>query len=233
VQLYYAKRVYIVSQSIFVPIVIVALVAVNASFAFLFTAKGIILKRFSRFHSLTWIICVGMTSDALVDILIAAAMCWTLYRKRTGFARTDTIITTLMAYSINSGLLTSLLAVAMIISFVASQTSMIWLSIFWVMSKCYVNSLLATLNSRDFVRDRSFNSNQENALNLSSIRIEPSNDAFGTKSGQAGVSVTVHRSTTLNFARNKSDHEDASTTPFQSQDPASESSTKSLSTIIT
>ena len=63
-----------------------------------------------------------MTAGALADLLIAAAMCWSLYRKRTGFARqahpvdiyailtfmnrTDFIIMTLMAYSINSGLLT-------------------------------------------------------------------------------------------------------------------------------
>ena len=63
-----------------------------------------------------------MTSGALADLVIAAAMCWSLYRKRTGFARqahpadiyvvltfmhrTDTIITTLMSYSIHSGLLT-------------------------------------------------------------------------------------------------------------------------------
>jgi hypothetical protein len=65
------------------------------------------------------------------------------------------------------------------------------------------------LNSRDYIRDRSTTDNPENAINLSSIRIEASNDAYGspTKSGQPGVSVTVHRSTTLNFGRSKSDHD--------------------------
>lgn len=65
---------------------------------------------------------MGMPAGALADVLIAVVMCWSLYRKRTGFARqahpvdihailtfirrTDSIIATLMAYSINSGLLT-------------------------------------------------------------------------------------------------------------------------------
>jgi hypothetical protein len=31
--------------------------------------------------------CVGMTSGALADLLIASAMCWSLYRKKTGFTR--------------------------------------------------------------------------------------------------------------------------------------------------
>jgi len=184
------------------------------------------LKRFSSFHSLTWIICVGMTAGALADLLIAATMSWSLYHKRTGFARTDSIIMTLMAYSINSGLLISLLAVAMTISFVVSSKSLIWLAIYWTMSKCYVNSLLAMLNSRDYVRDRAA-SHPDEALNMSSIRIEPSSDAYRPKSGQVDVSVTVHRSTTSNFALNKPDHDvelvfevpklDASSTPFQSQ----------------
>ena len=66
--------------------------------------------------------CVGMTAGALADLLIAAAMCWSLYHRRTGFARqahpadtyvvltfmhrTDSMIITLMTYSISSGLLT-------------------------------------------------------------------------------------------------------------------------------
>ncbi|KAI0299250.1 hypothetical protein BC826DRAFT_996239, partial [Russula brevipes] len=43
-------------------------------------------------------------------------MCWCLWHKRTGFARTDSIIMTLMSYSINSGLLTSALATGVVIS---------------------------------------------------------------------------------------------------------------------
>jgi hypothetical protein len=43
---------------------------------------------------------------------------------------------------------------------------------------------------------------------MSSLRIDPLSNAYGTtKSGPAGVSVTVHRSTILNFSRNKSDIE--------------------------
>ena len=66
--------------------------------------------------------CVAMSTGALLDVLIAGVMCWSLFRKRTGFARqarpveiyavlmfihrTDSVLTTLMAYSVNTGLLT-------------------------------------------------------------------------------------------------------------------------------
>ncbi|KAH8985981.1 hypothetical protein EDB86DRAFT_3215793 [Lactarius hatsudake] len=202
VRLYYTIRVYKVSQSIFIPILIAALVVLGSSFGFLFTAKEFIIKQFARFHSLTWIPCVGLTVGALSDLLIAAAMCWSLYRRKTG---TDSTIMSLMAYSINSGLLTSVLAGAMPISFALSPSSLIWLAFYWAMTKCYVNSLLAMLNSRDHVRDRSTD-NTNNAFNLTSIRIEPPSETGGSKSSQPGVSVTIQRSTTSDFGLNKSDH---------------------------
>jgi len=226
VQIYYARRVYIVSKSIICPIIIVALVTFSSILGFFFTSKEIAFKDFSKLHSLTWTTCAGMVACALADLLIAASMCWSLYRWRTGFARTDSIIMTLMTYIVNSGLLVSVLAVAVIINFVVSPASMIWAAIYWTMSKCYVNSLLAMLNSRDYVCNRSTTDDHpENATKLSSIRFEPSRDAYGSK---AGVSVTVHRSTPMDFGRNKSDPDEepafdvakpgATITAFENQD---------------
>ena len=62
------------------------------------------------------------------------------------------------------------------------------------------------LNGRDYVCDRSTTSNPDNAFDLSSIRIEPTTDTYGSKSGQPSISVAVHRSATLTFEWNKSDH---------------------------
>lgn len=54
------------------------------------------------------------------------------------------------------------------------------------------------LNSREYVRDRS-TTNPENAIDLSSIRVQ----AYESQSSQPDV---VHRSTTLDFGLNKSNH---------------------------
>jgi len=232
VEFYYARRVYKVSQSIICPVLIVALVTISSSCGLFFTAKTT-LKQFSNFRSFVWVSVLGMIVGVLVELLIATAMCWSLYRKRTGFARTDSIIMTLMAYTINSGLLTCVLAAAMAISSIVSPDTLIWLSLFWTLSKCQVNSLLAMLNSRDYLRDKPM-TNPDTGYNLSSIRIEQMSEAYLSKSGQSGVSVTVHRTTTSDLGRNKSDHDgettfkvqkpDASIVPCQSQGQRSESS---------
>ncbi|KAI9443469.1 hypothetical protein H4582DRAFT_2126550 [Lactarius indigo] len=137
VEFYYARRVYVVSQSLVCPVLIVVLVIIASFFGIcelpalrslfrpwmtfklclpVFTVKETVLKRFSNFHPLTWISCAGMGAGVLADLLVAASMCRSLYHMRTGFARTDSIITTLMAYSINCGLLTCILGTGMTIS---------------------------------------------------------------------------------------------------------------------
>ncbi|KAN0141821.1 hypothetical protein V8E53_000283 [Lactarius tabidus] len=226
VQLYYAKRVYSVSQSLICPVVIVVLVAVVVALGIFFVERGAVLNRLSSLHSLNWALCTGMTTSAVADLLIAASMCWYLFRKRTGFARTDSIITTLMAYSINSGMVTAILAGTMAITFLVSPSSLIGMAVNWVMSKCYVNSLLAMLNSRDYLRDRSAASppSNDDGINMSSIRIDPLSDAYGTKSGPADLTVTalfhpIDVEPTFDVPKPP----DASTGPLESQDQTSES----------
>ena len=74
-------------------------------------------------HPKEWVICTGMGTSALADVVIAVAMCWYLHRKRrklprlvlviflaelnlTSKYRTDSIVITLAFYGVNSGLVT-------------------------------------------------------------------------------------------------------------------------------
>ncbi|KAH9054884.1 hypothetical protein EDB87DRAFT_1406655 [Lactarius vividus] len=182
-QIFYARRVYLVSQSIICPILIVILVAISLSFGMLLAVKDFAIKRFSRFNTVLWGPCAGIGAVAVTELLIAASMCWSLYRKRTGFAKTNSMVMTLMAYSINSGLLTSLLGIAAIVSLVVSPSSMIWLAFCWVMGECNVNSMLALLNSRDYIRERA---SADKAFSLSSIRYDQRSEAHGSKPRQTG-----------------------------------------------
>ncbi|KAH8984326.1 hypothetical protein EDB92DRAFT_1492430 [Lactarius akahatsu] len=206
VQLYYARRVHIVGGSIIIPIIIVIFGTTTFALGFLFTTRATALR--SHHISLIPVTCIGMGSSVVADILIAGSMCWFLYHKRTGFAKTDSMILTLMTYSIQSGLLTSVLACAMLISFSMAPSAKYSDIFFWPMSKVYANSLLAMLNSRDYVRERS--SAADNAFGLSSIRVEQRSE--GDKSRRPAVSVTVHRSATTDFPQGKRDHDVESST---------------------
>ncbi|KAH9933252.1 uncharacterized protein BXZ73DRAFT_101212 [Epithele typhae] len=154
VEWFFARRVWMMSQNRFITGIIIILASVHFGLGVVFTIDSFILGRFSKFANLTWVTCVGLGSAAASDILIAVAMCYYLYSKRTGLKKTDSVVTTLMVYSINSGLTTSVIATICVVTFAAMPTNFVWLSFFWIMGKCYVNSFLALLNSREGLRDK-------------------------------------------------------------------------------
>ncbi|KAH9955269.1 hypothetical protein BC827DRAFT_1271889 [Russula dissimulans] len=205
VQLYYARRVYILSRNIFLSV----LISVLGLLYFAITIKSFSLKVYSRFNTMNWMATVGLGGGALADILIAGSMCWYLYHKRTAYAKTNSTIMTLMSFSINSGLLTSILATLSLVFFViASDTSLVWEGFAWTLCKCYVNSLLAMLNSRDYIRDRSHNATHNTTSNdtyaLSSVR-QSKAQYKSDKSGSTTVTINVHQATTTDYLAEKSD----------------------------
>ncbi|KZP05910.1 hypothetical protein FIBSPDRAFT_940265 [Athelia psychrophila] len=89
---------------------------------------------------------------AAADVLIAAVMCVVLQRSRTGFKNSDTMINTLIMFTMNTGLLTSLCAVASLVSIVAAPNTFIYIAFFFNIGRLYSNSMLATLNARSVIR---------------------------------------------------------------------------------
>ncbi|OJT12773.1 hypothetical protein TRAPUB_10608 [Trametes pubescens] len=153
---FFARRVWMMSHNWLITGVILVLAALHFGLGVVSILRppSFILGRFSKFKSLTWVTCLGLGAAAAADVLIAGAMCYYLYRKRTGLKKTDSLVTTLMVYSINTGLATSVIGTISVIAFGAMPTNFVWLGFFWIMGKCYVNSFLALLNSRDRLREK-------------------------------------------------------------------------------
>jgi len=197
VQLFYARRVYLISQNIIVSVLICVLGGLYFVFGTLITVKSFLLKRYSRFNEMNWMATIGLSGAASADGLIAASMCWYLYHKRTAYAKTNSTIMTLMAYSINSGLLTSILGVLVLVFFLlGSNTSLVWEGLIWTLGKCYVNSLLAMLNSRDYIRDQS---HAFDAYALSTVRQDKA-EYKPDKTGSTTVTINVHQATATDYA---------------------------------
>ncbi|KAF9481198.1 hypothetical protein BDN70DRAFT_876671 [Pholiota conissans] len=154
VECFFARRVWKLSRNIFLTALIVALAFIHFGLGVLFTVEGFILVETSKFPKLIWVTSTGLGSAAAADIIIAVSLCYYLTKSRTGFARTDSLITTLIVYSLTTGLITSIIAFICVVTFAIMPTNYIWLGFFWLIGKCYVNSLLAALNSRDSLREQ-------------------------------------------------------------------------------
>ncbi|EKM52979.1 uncharacterized protein PHACADRAFT_259153 [Phanerochaete carnosa HHB-10118-sp] len=93
-------------------------------------------------------------TELLGDTLIALILCYYLYQSRTGFRRTDSVLTTLMAYVINTGLLTAMALTVNIVLFATERHNFAFVALYFVISKLYVNAYIAMLNARTGIRQK-------------------------------------------------------------------------------
>jgi hypothetical protein len=95
---------------------------------------------------------MAMTVDimaAVLDLLLAVTLCYLLHKSRTGFKTTDTTISRVMLFTVNTGLMTSICATVTVITFLEFPKALIYVAFYFLGGRLYTNSLLATLNSRN------------------------------------------------------------------------------------
>jgi hypothetical protein len=100
--------------------------------------------------STRWRAAIWLISGAINDILIAAILCYFLRAQRT--VMSQRLIDRLIAYTINTGLLTSILAFIDIGLFIKMPGNYIHLAFNFTIGRIYTNSLMGTLNLRGHLR---------------------------------------------------------------------------------
>ncbi|KAJ3008272.1 hypothetical protein NUW54_g3220 [Trametes sanguinea] len=104
-------------------------------------------------HKFAWLLILALSWSIAADVLIAAALCVLLIRKRTGFQRSDTILRRLVIYSVNTGVLSSMCALACVITYTTMPDNFIFMAFYCSYPKMILNCLLATLNGRAGLRN--------------------------------------------------------------------------------
>ncbi|KAG9082179.1 hypothetical protein FRC06_005185, partial [Ceratobasidium sp. 370] len=107
-----------------------------------------VLKMWQQFIEYRWLVAGWLASAALCDVLIVYMLSTALMTQRTGFGRTDALIDKLLRYTINTGLLTSIIAITDLIAF-CTMNNLVHLCFNFILGKLYTNTLLATLNARE------------------------------------------------------------------------------------
>jgi hypothetical protein len=107
---------------------------------------------FSDLVKIEWATFMALGTITFVDFVIASSLCYLLATSRTGFSSTDSIITKLMAYIINTGCLTSVCSLSAMITCAVMPHNFIFLGVEFLVAKLYVNSFLALLNARYYLQ---------------------------------------------------------------------------------
>ncbi|KAF8130920.1 hypothetical protein K438DRAFT_1999175 [Mycena galopus ATCC 62051] len=137
VQLFYAFRIYVLSnKSVVLPAIIGVLAFANLEFV------------------------ASLAMGVSCDVLIAGAMVYHLLRNKTDFHRTSKVINLLVAYSLRSGTITMIFAICDLVALSAASSTLIYAPFFFILIRFYGLSFMSILNSRGHVREQLFATTQ-------------------------------------------------------------------------
>ncbi|KAI0658278.1 hypothetical protein C8Q70DRAFT_186065 [Cubamyces menziesii] len=157
VHCFFTHRIHTLSrQNWYITAPLVALAAVRLISALISTSEMIRLGSYEQFvKRYDYVFTIGLSTAASLDVLIAGGLCYFLRRGRSGFTGMDKIVDAITLYTIENGLLTCITTVVSLICWVSMPTNLIFLGLHFAISKLYANSLLATLNARKSLLNKS------------------------------------------------------------------------------
>ncbi|KAJ7173928.1 hypothetical protein C8R43DRAFT_976576 [Mycena crocata] len=154
VQIFFARRIWILkAQSVVYRIVaaVIVLLALMQSLAGIISdARFAVTTAVAELQNLIIGVKVWLIGAAACDILITVTMVIILaeYRKKTPWKKTDTVITKLIAHVVETGAVTSIVALFDVILFIRFPSNNLHQTPAFMLGKLYSNVLLVTLNAR-------------------------------------------------------------------------------------
>ncbi|OCH88914.1 hypothetical protein OBBRIDRAFT_794804 [Obba rivulosa] len=201
VQSFFAIRVWRTSDgNTVVPIIIMILSSAQFTLGMYYTVMIQRSHYESTLAEVSWTAASGLACSMAADFLITVSLCYYLRKIRSGMLKTDRLISVIVMYTVNTGLLTSAVATCAII-LTTVYSKQLWLSIpFSLVSKCYVNSVLATLNAREKLRsmhsglvlsptmlERSDLTGLREQHIVSEVRLMPMENMYSRKAGENDI----------------------------------------------
>ncbi|EGO00139.1 hypothetical protein SERLA73DRAFT_72878 [Serpula lacrymans var. lacrymans S7.3] len=153
VHCFYARRIWILSlrNKLLIGVLILAV----CHFVLEIGVMALTFKwpEFSEFHRIEPYYTASLAVAAANDIIITVSIVYLLASSRNGIKSTNTIVSRIISYIISSGVLTSVTDVAILVCFVAMPNNLVYLALYQFINNLYANSLLATLNARESLRE--------------------------------------------------------------------------------
>ncbi|KAF8074064.1 hypothetical protein FPV67DRAFT_1666784 [Lyophyllum atratum] len=152
----FALRVWRFSEkNFYITGLIMGLTFGQLGLALVFTVKAFALPSVFAVHQLQTLGTISLAVGVLTDIVTAGALCFFLNRLRTGFHTSDSLVNSLCRYAINTGAVTSAVSLTVLILYnLNSRDNLYFIATYFVLSKLYAISYMATLNTRRIMGGR-------------------------------------------------------------------------------
>ncbi|KAF9472515.1 hypothetical protein BDN70DRAFT_925653 [Pholiota conissans] len=156
VKVYFGFRVWRFSdRNIWITGLIMILAFGQLGLALAFTIEAFKLTTIFAVHQIQTLGTISLGVGVCTDIITAGALCFFLNRLRTGLKSSDNLVDSLCSYAINTGVLTSSQALTICSKYNATPpNNLFFTACYFILSKLYAISFMATLNTRRNVRGR-------------------------------------------------------------------------------
>ncbi|KAJ7118750.1 hypothetical protein C8R44DRAFT_789162 [Mycena epipterygia] len=156
VNIFYGWRIHKMSdQNWWLTGPIILLCIARVGLAFTTTAEMIITKTFPHFAARFKILFTsGLAVSAVTDVVVSAARYYYLRNLKQGYTMTQEVVDAVVVFTINDGCLTCAVVIASIACWLRMPSNFVYLGIYFTIAKFYSNSVLATLNLRNWYRHR-------------------------------------------------------------------------------
>ncbi|TRM63846.1 hypothetical protein BD626DRAFT_492862 [Schizophyllum amplum] len=193
VQGFYFYRIYILlNRNWYFPAFLTAASVVQLIVAFVYAIKCSTIAA-EQIPTLGNLVTTVNSIGAALDIIIAVTMVVILLRSRTGFKQTDTVISMLVTYVVNSGALTSACALGTLLALQLGPLTWVAYPFYFCLGRIYCISLLASLNARRRLRASSSGSRPDEYA-LSYHGATSSGNVSGNRApAQGSVLVSIER----------------------------------------
>ncbi|KAI0808397.1 hypothetical protein C8Q74DRAFT_1363765 [Fomes fomentarius] len=153
VQLFYVLRVSALCRYPVVTVVLLLLVAACWGVSIMLVVKIILTNSVAALSDMKKYVALTNSLIAVTDIAISLTLVALLITSRTGGSRLKRLINRLIFYTINTGLLTSVLALLAIVTNLTKGDTLIYLILSYVGTSLYTVSMVASLNAREGLRN--------------------------------------------------------------------------------
>ncbi|KAI0808395.1 hypothetical protein C8Q74DRAFT_1363764 [Fomes fomentarius] len=153
VQLFYVLRVSALCRYTAVTIVLLLLVAACWGVSIMLVVKIVSTDSVAALSGLKKYVSLNNALIAATDIAISLTLVALLITSRTGGSRTKRLINRLIFYTINTGLMTSVLALLAIVTNLTNGDMLLYVLFSYVASSLYTVSMVASLNAREGLRN--------------------------------------------------------------------------------
>jgi len=178
--LFYTYRIWRFSNGLWiVPCVTIPLTTVQLAMTFVNNILTLIHKDIAYIQTIAWTVYTTHGVNVFLDVFFVVAMIWLLKKERNSFSHTNSMIDRLIVLVVNTGLATAISTILTIIFVGALPNTFVYAFFNLLISPLYGNSVMANLNSRDYIRGQN---HHESGLELSGIQFgSRRDDVSGSK----------------------------------------------------